>query len=662
VKKSVVDRSELHAHIAEASTPRLLLVAVHVTGEPTLLDRYEHRVGCAASPLSIDPNPPKPAEPEPGVREELIQIIEDVLCREDQPAYLGVEDRALFERMQNLAVGFEVPRNQSLMNREQAGFMPEHCAAPAMPAPPKNFKVAIIGAGMTGIDAAVKAVDRGLEWELFEKESGVGGLWHSQRYPGVAVDTPALYYSLSWEITPDWSLSFPLGAEYRKYLQDIVAKYDLAPRIRLNSEVVRMEWLEDRQEWELTVRSRLDGSERTVHASVVIGGAGHLCRPNYPQVPGMDTFAGKQMHTAAYSEGTDLAGKRVGVVGVAASGVQVIAAIAPGVGHLTVFQRQPVWLSRNIRGDGKVGDSERWLRRNLPYYINWSRLEFFALVNRISPAMNQVDPEWMKTHPTSVSQMSEMLRQQGLSYIHDAFGESSELGRKVTPQTPYGGKRPVRDPSDLSPGGYYWALKQPHVHLETSGVERVVPEGIVTADGVLHQLDVIIWATGLTWDFMSPVQIIGRDGLTLREAWDDYLKPRTYLGGTIPGFPNFFMNDGPHTGVANGGGGHNFMTETVNHYAFEAIEQMLANSATSIEVKQQAYDQHHQRLLDRMQNLIWTHDLNSNTYYRNSTGYVVVPSPFFVEELWDMMQRPDPEAFQMRAPQIGKADMAVAEL
>ncbi|UFS58740.1 flavin-containing monooxygenase [Subtercola endophyticus] len=646
VARSVIDAEEFREHAQSASTAQLLLVAVHVTADPTLLDRYENRVGRPAA-LPLGGVVPAPVPAEAGVREELLQLLEETLTSHEQPEYLAVPSREDFSRMSTVAVGKPIKQTQIDMNLEQAGFVPDARSIEPTKNPPKTLNLAIIGAGMTGIDAAVKATDRGFEWEIFAMDSGIGGLWWSQTYPGVAVDTPCVYYSLSWEVTPDWSRHYPLGAEYSAYLQNIAKKYELEKHINFNSEITRMEWLEADQVWELTVFSTVDHTSRKVRAAAVLTAAGHLNRPNYPQVIGREDFAGESIHTAEWRD-VSLEGKRVGVVGVGAAGVQVISAIAPKVGDLTVFQRQPVWLSQNTMGDGAVSDSERWLRRHLPYYLHWARLSLFAGVNSISHLMNEVDLTWMSEHDTSISEINEMVRQACLRYIDEAFGEDSELAKKVTPDFPYGGKRPVRDPGDDRPGGYYWALKQPHVQLETSGLARVVPEGILTADGVVHELDVIIWATGMTLDFLAPVEIVGLDGVTLREAWEDYLHPRAYLGGMVPGFPNLFVNDGPHTGVANGGAGHNFMAETVNHFIFEALQLAVENQATSIEVTQQAYDAHTAELEEKMSHLIWMHDDKANTYYRNPAGYVILPSPFLPEDYWTRSRKPDPSAFVLR--------------
>jgi 4-hydroxyacetophenone monooxygenase len=650
VQKSVLDEAELRAHLEAADTLYLLLSAVHVTRDPTLLDQYADKIGTPAVFAVFTAFRPAAAADAlvaqvevPETRAELIDLLCATLTKEDQPYYLGTEDRAIFSRMADVAAGTHVAEKFISMCLEQAGFVPEQRAIGPTKTPPKTLNLAILGAGMTGLDAAVKAADRGFEYEVFEKEAGIGGLWWSQTYPGVAVDTAAVYYSLSYEITPDWSRFFPVGEEYRAYLTGLAKKYELIDRLHFNSEVTRMEWIDTDQVWELTILDTVEHTIRKVRAAAVLTAAGHLNRPKYPDVDGRDTFAGESIHTALWRE-VNLEGKRAAVVGVGAAGIQVIASIADKVDHLTAFQRQAHWVGQNRLGDGTVDDSERWLRRHLPYYLHWSRFVIFWLACDLSYQMNLVDPEWTKTHPMSISPVNDMGMQMGLKYINDTFGEGSELARKLTPDFVFGGKRPVRDPGDFAPGGYYYALAQPHVDLVTSALARVVPEGIVTADGTLYELDLIIWATGMTLDFLSPIEIIGRDGVRLNQVWADN-NPRTYLGGTVPGFPNLFINDGPNTGVATGGGGHNFMTETVNHYAFECLQLAVEHGATSIEVTQEAHDEHNDLIEERMLGLLWSHDRKADTYYRNQAGRIILPSPFPAEEFWNMCQRPNESKF-----------------
>jgi 4-hydroxyacetophenone monooxygenase len=645
VPTAVVDPEELREHVGAAQTWQLLLSAVHVTRDTGLLDTYRGRIGQAANALfSIEGT-----EDDPGVREELIQLLEQHLGRTGQEPYLVVPDDETFRRMTEIASGVVAKgHHDENMNMVEGGFVPDDYGSEPVSTEPKDFKVAIVGAGMGGMDAAVKGIERGFEVEVFEKSSGVGGLWWSQRYPGVAVDTPSVLYSLSWHMTPDWSMYYPTGTEYRAYLEGIADTYQLRDRITLGTEVTRMQWLEEEQLWKLELRSVQTNETRTTRANAVITAAGHLCRPKLPHLPGRATFAGEAMHTSEWRD-IDLDGKRVGVVGVGAAGVQVVSAISTKVAALTVFQRQPVWLSRNTLGDGVVSDSERWLRRHLPYFLQWSRINQFDMMNAVGPTMNIVDEDWMQTHDTSISEVNEQFRQLSLEYLAEAFADDPELRAKVTPDFPFGAKRPVRDPGDIQSSGYFWSLKQPHVHLETEELQEVVPEGIVTADGTLHELDVIIWATGQYLDFLAPYPVVGRNGTTLSDAWENYGNPRTYIGGTIPGFPNLFIADGPHTGVAMGGGGHNFIVEAMNYYAFRALQYALDHGAAAIEVSKDAYDQDFAETERLLAGLIWSHDRAANTYYRTESGRVTLPSPYLAHENWERSRRIEPEAFVLIA-------------
>jgi len=647
VPTSVVAEDELRVHLSTVDTPLLLVCAVHVTGDSSLLDRFADKVGIPRSNvLGLVDAPVDSATLQANA--ELTDIVCDALTKRNQNPYLRTTDLALVARMADIAVGTYVDPKNLPMYVEQCGFAPDQRAISPTSTPPATLNLAIIGAGMTGLDAAVKAADRGFEYEVFEMEAGIGGLWWSQTYPGVAVDTASVYYSLSYEMTPDWSRHYPVGEEYGRYLTELAKKYELTDRLHFNSEVTQMKWLDTEQVWELTIEDTVEHTIRTVRAAAVISGAGHFNRPKYPDVPGRESFAGTSVHTARWHD-IDLAGKRAATIGVGAAGIQVIASIADQVEHLAVFQRQAHWVIPNLFPDnGKVGDSERWLRRHLPYYQQWSRFLAFWQMNVISYQMHKVDDDWIKTHSLSISPENDMIMQMSLNYINDTFGEGSDLARKLTPDFAFGGKRPIRDPGRFEPGGYYYALSQPHVDLVTSTLSRVVPEGIVTADGTLHELDVIIWATGMTLDWLSPIEIVGRSGVTLNQVWADN-NPRTYLGGTVPGFPNLFINDGPNTGVATGGAGHNFMTETVDHYAFECLQLVVECGATSIEVTQQAHDAHNDRIEELMLDLIWTHEHRADTYYRNQTGRIILPSPFTATDFWDMNQRPDKSAFLLRA-------------
>jgi 4-hydroxyacetophenone monooxygenase len=643
-RRSVVSENELRAHATAIETRHLLLAAVHATGDLSLLERFVHRLPAVDSVFTRATSRQDPAADPPALREELLEILCSVLTREDQSDYLHPDDPDVFAALASVALGIPIDETQVPMCMEQSGFVPDRRVIPPTKRPPEGFDLAIVGAGMTGLDAAVKASSRELGHTIYAMEEGLGGLWWSQRYPGVAVDTPSLYYSFSWEISPQWTKLYPLGDEYRAYLNRLAQKYDVASHVKHSSKVLKMEWLEDEHEWEMTILDLVDETTSTARHTAVLTAAGQFGRPKFPDVPGREDFAGEQMHTAAWRD-VDLANKRVAVVGVGAAGVQVIAALAPVVEQMTVFQRQAHWVIPNFLPDGgKVSESELWLRLNVPYYVQWTRFVDFYCTNLLSWEMVAVDEEWTKTHSTSISALNDHLRQMCLAYINGTFGEGSELAGKLTPDFPVSGKRPVRETGDVAPGGYYWAYLQPHVHLVTDGIARVVPEGIVTDDGTLHELDVIVWATGMTLDFLSTIDIVGRDGIRLGDVWANQ-NPRSYLGGAVPGFPNLFVNDGPNTSIATGGGGHNFMAETINHYIFECLQLLIEREASAIEVTKEAHDRHNERIDEELQRFIWSHEHTAHTYFRNAAGRLIFPNPFPVNDYWTMCLAPDASAF-----------------
>lgn len=281
-RQAVLPEDELRHHLRAAEPALLLLCAVHVTRDRSLLDRYGDQVGMSEIMklrMQWSKQATGPTEASPAAVRQLVELLCSTLTRDDQPAYLVVDDPALFARMADIAASMHVDAKYHEMYLEQSGFVPDQRAIPPTTTPPKRLNLAILGAGMTGLDAAVKARVRGFEFEVFEKEAGLGGVWWTSRYPGVAVDTAAMFYSLSWELSSSWTQFFPLGGEYRAYLAALAEKYQVIDQLHFNSEVTRMEWLESEHVWELTLFDTVDHSTRLERAAAVITGAGHLNRP-----------------------------------------------------------------------------------------------------------------------------------------------------------------------------------------------------------------------------------------------------------------------------------------------------------------------------------------------------------------------------------------------
>ena len=411
---------------------------------------------------------------------------------------IAAEDPEFFARLLPLALGSEVDDEQVPLLLEQGGFQLSRPTLPRTVPIPDTTNVAIIGAGIAGINAALAAADEGVSYEIFDRNDEVGGTWLTTYYPGIGVDTPSAYYSLSRELNPDWSSYYPEGAEYQAYLVSLVDKHGLREHTRFGTEVEALWWDEERKQWQIHSVSA-DGARDISYARVVITAAGYLNRPRWPEFPGRETFEGTSIHSALWDPSLDLTGKRVAIIGAGCTAVQIVDACVDQVEHLTVFQRQPHWVAPRKRLTDDVPPHRRYLGRHLPYYANWHRLKsYWGTADNNYPIILQ-DPEWAKDH-LSISPANDVLLQICQDYIEQTFGAGTELAKKVTPDfAPYG-KRIIRDP-----GGYYAALTREHVDVEASEPAEVNAMGIVTQDGRQIDLDVIIYATGYHLDFLSTV-------------------------------------------------------------------------------------------------------------------------------------------------------------
>ena len=627
---------ELRSNLDGGDAALLLLSLVQVTGDVTLLDKYGPSVTFEASPdPRLLPIGRLPEDALSEVRDRLVAALADEDAERGE--YLQVPDDELFQRMISLASGMPIGDEFLGVIREQAGFVP--CVPEDAAAVPPDFTVAIIGAGMTGIGAAIALGDLGYRYEIFEASGDIGGTWRVNTYPGVAVDTPSIYYSFSFELEGNWSRYYPTGAEYQRYLRRVVAKYDVGRHIRFNTAIESLTWDDPSQQW--IISGQRDGVPVTTRANAVITAMGYLNRPIIPDVPGRDSFAGVSLHTAEWDDSVDLAGKRVAVVGTGATAVQVVDAIIDQVAHLTLVQRQPHWIMPNRMGAGLVAAPERWLQNHLPFYARWQRARTYCFISDRNYLAWRADPEWMAEHEVSISAANDVPLQMCLGHLRASFGGNDALRAKLTPGFAVHAKRIIRDP-----GGYYAALASPKADVVTSGLAEVTPSGIVAADGTAADVDVIIYATGFTLDFLSTTDVTGREGARLSDAWAGH-DPRSYLAGTVAGFPNLFITSGPNS--SNGhGGGHNFMTEAVVHYITGCLRLLGERGATSIEVTRQAQDEFVAEIDAQMAGSIWATVTEAHTYYRNDAGRVILPNPWRMVDYWEMLRAPDEAKFTLR--------------
>ncbi|MDM4141966.1 MULTISPECIES: NAD(P)/FAD-dependent oxidoreductase [Mycobacterium] len=622
---------ELRANLRQADPGVLVAVLAQLTGDPAVATRF-------GSKIAHVPDPPEQAGvTDPETAAQLIEEIVTALREPRRADAVPADDRDLFARIAPIALGGEVAPEYLGLLLEQGGFQPSQPVLPRTAKLPADFRVVIIGAGIAGITAALACADAGIDYQIIERNDEVGGTWYTTRYPGIGVDTPSAYYSLSRDINGDWSSYYPQGAEYQAYLVSVADKNDLRTHTRFGTTVEALWWEERRRQWQIRSVGP-DGNRDVSYANVVIPAAGYLNRPRWPDLPGRETFSGTSIHSARWDPELDLTGKRVAIIGAGCTAVQIVDACVDRVAHMTVFQRQPHWVAPRRRSSDDVPAYRRWLGTRLPYYANWIRLKSYWGTSDNNYPVILHDEDWAAEH-LSISPANDVLLQMCLDYIDRTFGAGSELARKLTPDfAPYG-KRIIRDP-----GGYYAALARGHVDVEASEPARVNEAGIVTEDGRQIDLDVIIYATGYYLDFLSTVDIRGRDGKKLTDEWGD--APRAYRGGMVPGFPNMFISSAPNYSPGHGAG-HNFGVEVMVHYVMECLQLMALREAASLEVTQRAYEDYVDGIDATMAGTVWRHTPSAHTYYR-SGGRIVIAFPYRLIDFWHDHRAPVEEDLELR--------------
>ena len=381
----------------------------------------------------------------------------------------------------------------------------------------QQFDVVIVGAGFGGIGAAIQLKRLGYDNILIvDREDDLGGTWHVNHYPGLSVDQPSPTFSYWFEPNPYWSRLFAPGAELKQYAEHVADKYDVRRHMRFNTTVEGAQWDDEARVW----RVALAGGE-TLSTQFLIAATGFLCQPRIPDIPGIETFAGRTIHTASWDDGYSLAGRRAAVIGTGSTGIQVIPELAKEVAELTVYQRTPIWVLPKMdvvfppavqRLFARLPLTQRVLRwytdtsLDFMMVITMWRFRQFKLVNR------------------AISSASKLYR---LLVVRD-----KELSRRLNPDFDFGCKRPTISNT------YYSTFVKPHVQLESSGIERIEPDGIVACDGTKRHIDTLVLATGFNvWDDNLPaIEVIGREGRNLGKWWRE-TKFQAYQGISVPHFP-----------------------------------------------------------------------------------------------------------------------------
>jgi cation diffusion facilitator CzcD-associated flavoprotein CzcO len=483
-------------------------------------------------------------------------------------------------------------------------------AVPQNASSQRSLEVLIVGAGFGGIAAAIELRRQGITAvKILEKAPDLGGTWFYNSYPGAACDVPSHLYSFSFAQRRDWSQLCSSQNEIHRYLHEVARAQDIDRLVETNTTVTSCSWEAESCRWTVTTA---EGGTYT--ASALILATGQLHQPALPRIEGIEEFAGHSFHSARWDHDYPLTGKRVAVVGTGASAVQFVPEIAPDVAALTVFQRTGNWFLP---------------RKNLPYPT-----AFKAAVGRI-PGLQAFRRKFMFQycealtlsirHPRSIGRL---LRLRSVAFMRSQL-KDPEIRRNVWPDYTFGCKR------ILFSSYFLPALQRPNVELVTDDITRVTPEGILAADGRLHAVDCIIWATGFrTTEFMFPMEITGAGGRDLREYWSD--GAHAHLGITVPGFPNMFVMYGPNTNTS--GGSIVFYLETQAAYIRQALQTVRGRRAGAIDVRPEVEAASDRALQARFAGTAWT---QCDSWYRDKDGRIVANWPGYMREYLERTERLD---------------------
>jgi 4-hydroxyacetophenone monooxygenase len=519
-----LDLDELAMAIRDADLATLCAVVSHATGSTEWF--REDWVGACQRSLDPAAVPLTDAERAPLIDEAHEQLLR--LARDEAPA--DRPPRRVLLDAADVALGGHGrdEDGDTLLRMLRLDATPESLAPAALP---EELHIVVVGAGVAGIRMAMDLQRRGAKYTLVDKNTGPGGVWLANRYPGCGLDSTAEVYSyLEWP-NPAWSKPQVRRDEVLEYLQRCMEVSWCLDHCRFGTEV-RSAVFDDRcGRWQLLVRSG-DG-EHIIEADIVVFALGSLSQPKEPLIAGIERFAGTVAHTADWPDDLELSGRRVGVIGTGSSGVQAGPAIAEVASSLVHFQRSKHWIAPNPELAVHYRPGVRWLAERVPYYAEWRRFLLYAHGD-LNYERIVVDPDW---DGPGISEVNERSRARFEAYVRSELATRPELVDAVLPDYPPFGKRVVRD------SGWYRMLTRDNVRLVTSPIERAVERGLVTRDGQLHELDVLVFATGFhNTKYLWPVEVRGITGETPAQLAGGADEVRALLGVCIPKFPTCFFS------------------------------------------------------------------------------------------------------------------------
>ncbi len=470
--------------------------------------------------------------------------------------------------------------------------------------------IAIIGAGMSGIAAVVKLRKAGYtDLTVYEKADRVGGTWRENTYPGLSCDVPSRWYSFSFAMKPDWSHRFSYGPEIQAYMEEVADKFDVNSVVQFNTPVSDLVYEAPR--WRLTTA---DGQQR--YFDIVISATGVLHHPAFPDIPGLETFAGEKFHSAQWDHTVELRGKRVGIIGTGSTAAQIVGAITDKVGEMHVFQRTPQWMAPLPQKKY----SKLWQRalKAMPFLQKLGYHYYYQLMLRTFAAAT-----------VGNKPMQRLLSWICLKNLEKNVADPV-LRKKLTPAYQAACKRLIFCSE------FYPAISRDNAHLITESIECITDEGVRTSDGKLHELDVLVLATGFDpGSFILPTKVTGEGGRDLADFWDGV--PRAHRALAMPNFPNFWMLEGPTGPVGN----LSLITISENQidYVISMLDKMKRDGLEAIAVEESAFTAYNDAMRKQMPNTVWITG-GCTSWYMDKTG---MPNlyPFKPRRYLDDMQQPD---------------------
>ncbi|HEV7207818.1 MAG TPA: NAD(P)/FAD-dependent oxidoreductase [Mycobacteriales bacterium] len=485
---------------------------------------------------------------------------------------------------------------------------------------PAHVGVAIVGTGFAGLGMAIRLKQAGRDdFVVLERAEDLGGTWRDNSYPGCACDVPSHLYSFSFAPNPRWSRTFSGQAEIWSYLREVTERAGIGPHLRFGAELLQAAWDQTVQVW------RIETARGAMTADALVAGMGPLSDPAVPHLPGLTSFAGRTFHSAAWDHSDDLSGRKVAVIGTGASSIQFIPQIAPRVEALTVFQRTAPWIMP--RRDRRVTAIERFIYTHAPAAQRAMRAGIFAT------------REVLVLGLTGRAALLAAFEKQALKHLRAQVGDPA-LRATLTPRYRLGCKR------ILISNDYYPALARDNVQVATDTITEVVPTGIRTEDGTVHEADTLIFATGFhVTDMAVGDRVRGIGGQSLDDVWQG--SPTAYLGTTVAGFPNFFLLVGPNTGL-----GHSsivYMIESQVPYIVQALDH--ARRCGPVDVRPEVAQAYNAKLQRQMSGTVWT-DGGCKSWYLDRHGRNSTLWPDFTFRFRRLLRRFNPADYRQHPRRV----------